>query len=162
MAKNTSKKKIVNTEETVVEEKEKSIGLFDVINMIERQKLPWAKLSDEYKKAYNQYMINRFISSNALYVPIIAELSTMQMTDEQHYLILCNTVAGNRKHWFNYKAYKKEKTEKDLDMLIFAVCKEWEIGRREAKMYINNLTDTVKDKLCDKWGEFYIYEKGNS
>lgn len=162
MAKNTSKKKVVNTEETAVEEKEKTIGLFDVLSMIEGQKLPWAKLSDEYKKAYNQYMINRFISSNELYVPIVAELSTMQMTDEQHYLILCNTVAGNRKHWFNYKAYKKEKSEKDLDMLIFAVCKEWELGRRESKMYINNLTDTVKDKLRDKWGESYIYEKGHS
>lgn len=161
MAKGTTRKKTVKTEEAPAEEKEKSIGLFDVLNMIEGQKLPWDKLPDEYKKAYSQFMINRFVSSQELYVPIVAELACMQLTDEQHYLILCNTVAGNRKHWFNYKAYKKEKVEKDLDLLIFAICKEWELGRREAKMYINNLEETVKDQLREKWGESYIYERGN-
>ena len=61
MAKGTTKKKTVKTEETPVEEKEKTIGLFDVLNMIEGQKLPWDRLPDEYKKAYSQFMINRFI-----------------------------------------------------------------------------------------------------
>lgn len=161
MAKGTTRKKTVETVEEPAEEKEKTIGLFDVLNMIEGQKTPWNRLDDGYKKAYSQFMINRFVSSQPLYCPIVAELSCQQLTDEQHYLILCNVVTGNRKHWFNYKAYKKEKVEKDLDELIFACCKEYEIGHREAKMYINNLEETVKDQLRAKWAESYNYERGN-
>ena len=80
MAKGTTRKKTVKTEEAPAEEKEKSIGLFDVLNMIEGQKLPWDKLPDEYKKAYSQFMINRFVSSQELYVPIVAELACMATT----------------------------------------------------------------------------------
>lgn len=136
------------------EEKEKTIGLFDVLDMIQTKRIPWSELDEAYKKAYNPFMINRFISSVEMYLPILAKLSEIkQLTDEQHYTILCNTLAT--KHWFNYKTYKKEKTDKDTELLLFAISKEYEIGRREAKTYINNLTETVKDKLRSKWAELY-------
>lgn len=136
------------------EEKEKTIGLFDVLDMIQTKRIPWSELDEAYKKAYSSFMINRFISSVEMYLPILAKLSEIkQLTDEQHYTILCNTLAT--KHWFTYKTYKKEKTDKDTELLLFAISKEYEIGRREAKTYINNLTETVKDKLRSKWAELY-------
>jgi len=136
------------------EEKEKTIGLFDILDMIQTKRIPWSELDEAYKKAYSQFMINRFISSVEMYLPILAKLSEIkQLTDEQHYTILCNTLAT--KHWFTYKTYKKEKTDKDTELLLFAISKEYEIGRREAKTYINNLTETVKDKLRSKWAELY-------
>lgn len=153
------KSKSTNSESAQVDEKEKIIGLFDVLNMIDGPRTPWAELSDDYKKAYSQFMINRFVSSIELYVPIVAKLSeTKGLTDEQHYFILTNTIDPHRKHWFNYKTYKKEKTEKDQLLLEYAVCREYEIGRREAKMYINNLAEVVKDKLRTKWEEVYKNE----
>lgn len=148
-----TKKETVKTQKT--EETEKSIGLFDVLDMIQTKRTPWDQLDEGYKKAYSQFMINRFISSNEMYLPILAKLTEIkQLTDEQHYMILCNTLSPT-KHWFNYKTYKKEKVEKDMELLIFACCKEYEIGKREARMYINNLTETVKEQLCSKWAELY-------
>ena len=141
------------TTEEPKEEKEKSIGLFDVLDMIQTKRIPWNELDEGYKKAYSQFMINRFISSVEMYVPVLAKLSEMRLTDEQHYTILCNTLVS--KHWFNYKTYKKEKAEKDMDLLVFAVSKEYEVGAREAKTYINNLTETVKDQLRAKWSDLY-------
>lgn len=159
MAKGISKSKTAK-KTNVSDETEKKIGLFDILNMIEGRKLPWSKLSDDYKNEYNQFIINRFVSSYEMYAPIVAELTTRKLTDEQHYLILCNFISGNYKHWFNNKAYKKEKNGDERDLLIFATCREYEIGERGAKLYINNLKTDVKDKLCEKWGESYKYERG--
>lgn len=158
MAKDNKKKSVKKTE--VLDADEKKIKLFDVLNMIEGQKLPWNKLSDDFKNVYSQFMINRFVSSYEVYVPIVAELTTRKLTDEQHYSILCQFVSGKWKHWFNNRAYKKEKLEENLDLLIFAVCHEYEIGVRDAKMYINNLKGDIKDKLREKWSESYKYERG--
>lgn len=147
-------KKTTNTEPT-----EKKIGLFDCIGMIEGEKLPWNDLSDDYHKAYSQFMINRFISSKEAYIPIIDEVSRLKLTDEQHYGILCSFIANNRRHYFDYKAYKKEKEETDVQLLTFAIAKEYELGYREAKMYINKLDDTVKTKLKSKWKDLYDSQK---
>lgn len=137
------------------EEKEKSIGLFDVLGMIEGAKTPWNDLDEGYHKAYSQFMINRFISSKDVYLPIIEKLSTLKVTDQQHYEILCNAISGSRRHFFDYKSYKKEKVGKDEEFLIFALSKEYEIGKREAKTYINKINESEKTYLKNKWTDLY-------
>jgi hypothetical protein len=158
MPRKTSTKKSTSASVTApaTEEVEKKIGLFDVLDMIQTKRTPWAELDDGYKDAYSQFMINRFVSSVDFLVPIVEKMSTMKaLTNEQHYFILTNSIPTGRKFWFNYKAYKKEKVEKDEEFLIWAISKEYEIGKREAKTYINNLSGTEIDQLKDKWEEFY-------
>ena len=138
------------------EETEKKIGLFDVLDMIQGKRTPWDELSDDYKNAYNMFMINRFCASVDFLCPLICKLTTMKtLTNEQHYFLLTNSIPTGRKFWFNYKAFKKDKADKDEDFLIWAVSKEYEIGFREAKTYINNLDSTEKAQLKEKWEEIY-------
>lgn len=136
-------------------EEPKKLGLFDVLGMIEGQQLPWNELSEEFQKLYSPYMINRFISSKEQYAPIISKIDTLKLTPEQHYTLLCQIVDNRKRHYFDYKAYKKQKVEKDENLLIYACCHEYEIGAREAKTYINTMNDTVKEQLKTKWKDHY-------
>ena len=67
--------------------------------------------------------------------------------------------AEARKHYFNYKAYKTEKASDDDKLLIWACSKEYEIGFREAKMYLEQMPNEVKEELKSKWEESYKYNK---
>ena len=139
---------------------EKKIGLFDVLEMIQGKRIPWEELDDGYKEAYSQFMINRFVSSIEFLCPLISEISALKsLTNEQHYYILTHAIPTGRKLWFNYKAFKKEKQDKDEEFLIWAISKEYEIGKREAKTYIELLTDDEKAQLKKKWEEPYTMYK---
>lgn len=134
---------------------DKKYNLFDILAIIEGPKTPWNDLPDELKNQYSAFMINRFISSKDVYLPIIEKLSTLKVTDQQHYEILCNAISGSRRHFFDYKSYKKEKVGKDEEFLIFALSKEYEIGKREAKTYINKINESEKTYLKNKWTDLY-------
>ena len=60
------------------------------------------------------------------------------------------------------KADKKKKDKKDKyseDLVIYACCKEYEIGNREAKMYISMMPQSDIEKLATKWEDCYKNEK---
>jgi hypothetical protein len=129
--------------------------LFDMLSIIETTKTPWNELTEDQQKAYNPFMINRFVSSKEIYAPAIAQIDTLRLTPEQHYAIMCELVCGNRRNYFDYKSYKKEKAEKNEDLLVFAISKEYEIGKREAKMYLKQMKSEILDKLAKKWEESF-------
>ena len=118
------RKKTTETSQSVsqTEPVEKKIGLFDVLEMIQGKRTPWNELSDEFKAAYVPYMVNRFVSSIEFLCPLISEISALKcLTPEQHYYILTHAIPTGRKLWFNYKAFKKEKQDKDEEFLIWAI-----------------------------------------
>ena len=139
----------------VEDKEEKKTSLFDMLSMIETVKTPWNELTEDQQKAWNIFMINRFISSKDVYAPVIAQIDTLKLTPEQHYTLLCEVVANNHKHYFDYKAYKKEKPSKNEELLIYACSKEYEIGKREAKMYLEQMNDEIKSKLMKKWEDHF-------
>lgn len=141
-----------------VEPEEKKFSLFDLLNIAETIKTPWKDLTEEQQKVWNPFMINRFISSREQYTPIISLISKYNWTPENHYNFICSLLDGTRKHYFNYQAYKKDKVDEDQKLLIYACSKEYEIGAREAKMYIEDLKDEEKEALKTKWKDKYDYD----
>jgi len=128
------------------------MNIFDIINEIETSKTAWIDLSEDFKKAYSQFMLNRFISSKKQYLPIIAKLSTLKLSDEQHYNFLCSLI-NRQKHYFDYKAYKSTKT---LDPEIaFAITSEYKVGKREAERYLQLLSELDVKNLTKKWHAAY-------
>lgn len=125
--------------------------IFDVLSAIELEKQPWIELSDEFKNAYNQFMLNRFISSKKQYLPIIAKLSTLKLTNEQHYVFLCSLI-NKQKHYFDYKSYKVKKNIDENS--INAVMKEFNVSRRTAKEYIELLGIANTDIIVNKWKDY--------
>lgn len=142
---------ISNTED----KDEKKPTMFDMLNIIETTKTPWNELTEDQQKVWNPYMVNRFISSKEIYLPIIAELDTLTLTPEQHYTLVCQFVSNNHKHYFDYKSYKKEKVATSDELLIYACSKEYEISKKEAKMYLENMKSEAKVQLKTKWEEHW-------
>lgn len=144
----------------VEDKEEKKPTLFDMLSMIETVKTPWKDLTEDQQKAYAPYMINRFVSSKEIYAPAVAQIDTLKLTPEQHYALMCELVSNTHRNYFDYKAYKKSKdTDKNYDLLIWACSKEYEIGAREAKMYLESMKQEVKDQLIQKWEESYKMQK---
>ena len=141
------------------EPEEKKCSLYDMILIAESVKTPWNELTEEQQKLWTPFVINRFISSREEYAPLIACIDKYNLTPEQHYTYICSLIDPRRKHYFNYKAYKTEKASDDDKMLIWACSKEYEIGFKEAKMYLEQMPKEVKDELKSKWEESYKYNK---
>ena len=114
-------------------------------------------MPDEYKSAYNQFILNRFLSSYEYLLPLINELTVQKLTNQQHYTILYTWVKKT-KHYFNYDAYKTEATDQDL---IVALKKEYDIGNKEAKRYNELLNDAQRNILKTKWADYikFVYNK---
>lgn len=130
--------------------------IFDVLNSIEFDKKPWSELSDDFKKTYSQFMLNRLVSSKKIYLPIIAKLSTMKLSDEKHYEFLCSLI-NRQKHYFDYKSYKQNKVLDNLS--IYALEHEFEIGYKDAMRYAEILTAKDLKQLCQKWkAHFDVYK----
>ena len=124
------------------------MNIFDVVGVIELDKRPWSQLDDEFKKTYSQFMINRIVSSKKQYLPLIAKLSTMKLSDEQHYMFLCSLV-NKQKHYFDYKSYKQNKMLDKLTM--YALEHEFNIGYKDAMRYAEMLSAADLKALCKKW-----------
>ena len=140
-----------------VEPEEKKCSLYDMILIAESVTTPWQDLTEEQLKLWTPFVINRFISSREEYAPLIAMVEKYRLTPEQHYTFICSLIDGRRKHYFNYKAYKTDKATDDEKLLIWACSKEYEIGAREAKMYLADMKDDVKEALKAKWKDSYDF-----
>lgn len=137
-------------------EKKKN-SIFEILGSICTKKYDWTNLPDEYKSAYNQFILNRFLSSYEYLIPLINELTIQKLTNQQHYTILYTWVKKT-KHYFNYDAYKIEATDQDL---IIALKKEYDIGNKEAKRYNELLNDAQRNILKTKWADYikFVYNK---
>lgn len=128
------------------------MNIFDVVSSIELEKKPWSELDEDFKKAYSQFMINRIVSSKKQYLPIIAKLSTLKLSDEKHYEFLCSLI-NKQKHYFDYKSYKQNKV---LDKLtVYALEHEFQIGYKDAMRFAEILTAKDLKQLCAKWQNNY-------
>lgn len=136
------------------DEKPKKASLFDYIRFIE-QKKPWKELSEEDQKGYSPFMINRLISSRDQFTEIISKIDTLKMNAEQHYTFLTTIMETKTKIRFDLDSYKKQKVDEDEKLTIFAIRKEYQVGTREAKSYINMISDQERLKLLDKWKDYY-------
>lgn len=131
--------------------------IFEILSSICTKKYDWTNLPDEYKSTYNQFILNRFLSSYEYLLPLINELTIKKLTNQQHYTILYTWVKKT-KHYFNYEAYKTEATDQDL---IVALKKEYDIGNKEAKRYNELLNDAQRNILKTKWADYikFVYNK---
>lgn len=129
------------------------MNLFEALNSIELDKKPWNELSEDFKKVYSQFMFNRFISSKKQYLPVIAKLSTMKLSDEQHYNVLCSLL-DKQKHYFDYKAYKQKDKLVD-ELTLYALQHEFNVGFKDAQRYADILSVVDLKELCKKWQNHY-------
>ena len=78
-------------------------SLFDHINQITSVQNPnyWDEISDEDKKSWSNYMVNRFLSMNADWMELVNELQKYNLQPKELYKLYTN-ILPKGKRWLKY------------------------------------------------------------
>jgi hypothetical protein len=132
--------------------------LFDHLNALTVEQDPdyFKKLSDEDKKSWSNFMINRFLSMKPEWIELIASLLPLTQTlePEQMYKLYIS-VLPKGKHYLKYTKGKSE--EKYEDFLIELLKREYSCSERHATEYAEVLYATREGRenikyICEKYG----------
>ena len=131
-------------------------SLFDHINQITSIQNPkyWEQTSEEDKKTWSNYMVNRFLSMKPEWIGLVNELQKYKLKPKELYKLYTN-VLPKGKQWLKYI-----KGRNDMDYpewLINIVRNNDECSRKEAIQYIDMymLTEGGMMELGElgrKWG----------
>ena len=109
----------------------KAKSLFDHIKQITDVQNPnyWDDISDEDKKSWSNYMVNRFLSMKMDWVDIVNEVQKYQMEPEMLYKVYTN-IFPKGKQWLKY--IKGDKKMKYPKWVYDIVAKHLQVSMREA------------------------------
>ena len=109
----------------------KKKGLFDHIKQITDVQNPnyWDDITDEDKKTWSNYMVNRFLSMKMDWIDIVNEVQKYQMEPEILYKVYTN-IFPKGKQWLKY--IKGDKKMKYPKWVYETVAKHLQCSIREA------------------------------
>ena len=133
-------KDFIQKEPEVIKEKvvkPKRLSIFDILNAATINKTDLDFEDDEVKKAYDQYMINRWLSMDEDLI-FLAEMltTTHNLTDEDHFNMIKSALPQD-KFYIKYMKRKKDLTEKEKRYIAHY----FEIGLKDAEDYINQMEE---------------------
>lgn len=133
----------------------KAATIFDFINGITHQKKSWESWSDQDKKSFSPYMINRWLSMRIELVEFINELQkyTIGQLDSKLVYKLYHSLLPNSKSFAKYVKGKSD--TKYTNELVQIISKHFLISNSEAIEYIGLLG---KDK-CNAIVSMYGHSK---
>ena len=111
--------------------KVKRKNLFDHINAITSQQHPnyWDDISNEDKKSWSNYMVNRFLSMKMDWVELVNEVQKYQLKPKELYKVYTD-ILPKKKQWLKY--IKGDKSMKYPKWVYEIVAKHLEVSLREA------------------------------
>ena len=113
-------------------------SLFDHINQITKIQNPnyWDEISDEDKKSWSNYMVNRFLSMKPEWIELVNELQKYNLKPKELYKLYTN-VLPKGKRWLKYT---KGRNDMNRPEWLINIVRDYDkCGRREAKEYIDML-----------------------
>ena len=134
----------------------KKKSLFDHIKQITDVQNPnyWDDMSEEDKKSWSNYMVNRFLSMKPEWIEVVNELQKYKLQPKELYKLHTN-ILPKGKQWLKYIKGKNEMDHPKW--LINIVVNHEEISKKEAVEYIEMLMLTEGGmlelgELSRKWG----------
>ena len=134
----------------------KKKSLFDHIKQITDVQNPnyWNDISDDDKKSWSNYMVNRFLSMKMDWVELVNELQRYNLKPKELYKIYTN-ILPKGKQWLKY--IKGEKKMQYADWLVNVVANEMKVSKKEAyeavDMYMLSEGGILElREICVKWG----------
>jgi|TARA_B110001454_G_scaffold83717_1_gene80506 hypothetical protein len=111
--------------------KVKRKNLFDHINAITSQQHPdyWDEISDEDKKSWSNYMVNRFLSMKPDWIEFVNEVQKYPLQPKELYKVYID-ILPKKKQWLKY--IKGDKKMKYPNWVYDIVAKHLQISMREA------------------------------
>jgi hypothetical protein len=129
----------------------KGKSLFDLLNIIytSRDYTAFDNLSDADKKSWNTYVIHRFISMNANYIPITNEIQKYNLSPNIIFRLYVDVLP--RQKVYNKYIKSDSYSKHDLET-IDLVAKYFQISRREAIDYIQLLSEDDLNRIFVECG----------
>ena len=121
----------------------KKKSLFDHIKQITDVQNPnyWNDISDDDKKSWSNYMVNRFLSMKMDWIDIVNEVQKYNLKPELIYKMYMDIIPkGN--YYLRYIKGKKKKNMDHPQWMINVVRNDLEVSKREAKETIDILMMT--------------------
>lgn len=122
-------------------------SIFDHAKAVSTTKPPWETLSDEDKKSWNVYMVNRILSMNPdlLHLVDYVQLNS-NMPPEAVYKTYCSLLPKG----YAFKPFVKSQVKGDT---IKSVAKFYRVSKREARDYIKLLSEEDLSSIRSKYEE---------
>tara|TARA_R110000822_G_scaffold91888_2_gene211626 strand:+ start:3068 stop:3487 length:420 start_codon:yes stop_codon:yes gene_type:complete len=129
------------------------MNIFDWIKQINNYKKPWNSFTDSDKKAFQPYMINRFLSMDAELLPLVnyfQKYSLSLTSPKDVYKFWCSVIPKNAK----FNRYVKGKKEDEYpDWLVDLASKHLRLSKRDAIDGLRLINDKDVFKLfCSQYG----------
>ena len=109
----------------------KKKSLFDHVNQVTSVQNPnyWDEISDEDKKSWSNYMINRFLSMKSDWIDLVNEVQKYPLEPKNLYKVY-TSVLPKKKQWLRY--VKGDKKMKYPNWVYELVAKHLQCSMREA------------------------------
>ncbi len=138
----------------------KKKSLFDHISQITAVQNPnyWEDISDEDKKSWSNYMVNRFLSMKPDWIDLVNEIQKYPLEPKQLYKFY-TSILPKRKEWLRY--IKGDKKMKYPKWLYEIVVKELQCSMREASDAVDmyEISAGGQSELADMLFKYGIEEK---
>ena len=113
-------------------------SLFDHITQITKVQNPkyWEQISEEDKKTWSNYMVNRFLSMKPEWIELVNELQKYNLEPKELYKLYTN-VLPKGKQWLKYI---KRRSDMDYPEWLINIIRDYdECNRKESIDYIDML-----------------------
>ena len=131
-------------------------SLFEHINQVTsiQNKTYWKRISDEDKKTWSNFMVNRFLSMNSNWIELVNEVQRYDLPPEILYKLYID-ILPKRKVWLKYIKGRKQMLEYPRWALDI-VSNHYQINLQEAKNYIEMflLTEGGMYELAELFGKY--------
>jgi len=119
--------------------------IFDWLQEVTYNKTSWDSFSNEQKKSFEPYMINRLLSMNKDYLELINYIQMIPIADkEKYYKIYCGLVP-KKKIWNKY--IKSSSSSKNKELINYMTL-YFECSNKEVSEYLDLLSkEQIKDIL---------------
>ncbi len=109
----------------------KKKSLFDHVNQITSVQNPnyWEDISDEDKKTWSNYMVNRFLSMKSDWIELVNEVQRYPLEPKELYKVY-TSILPKKKQWLRY--IKGDKKMKYPNWVYETVAKHLQVSMREA------------------------------
>tara|TARA_B100001113_G_scaffold27801_1_gene20157 strand:+ start:80 stop:529 length:450 start_codon:yes stop_codon:yes gene_type:complete len=109
----------------------KKKSLFDHVNQVTSVQNPnyWDEISDEDKKSWSNYMINRFLSMKSEWIDLVNEVQKVPLEPKELYKVY-TSILPKKKQWLRY--IKGDKKMKHPKWVYEIVAKHLQCSIREA------------------------------
>jgi hypothetical protein len=135
--------------EEVVEKDDVKVkfDIFSILGAMTNEKKQLDFNDESVQKAYDQFMINRWLSMSEELFFVAELLNTMpNLTDEQHFDLLISFLPKER-FYFKYVKRAKDLTEKEKKY----IADYFEIGLHDAEDYIRQMEQEEIDSILKKY-----------